>query len=234
MTFKRLAGIGLIAAGILFIFIFLSQPKAVEAQCGSQSSSCRNCHEVSQTHPVNTSGEWHISHAFGDFCQFCHGGNVQATDANLAHTGMFYPLENPAGSCASCHPRDFQELAMGYGDILGVDVGSSAAIGANTDASALESVNATLAAPPPLTGENITLIDYNRRYAITVLGEKDPPAWGDPILAGLAIFLTGMVGFLFWRFEKIGDKLRELSQSPFLIGDPDHQPQPPDHIPGID
>ena len=48
------------------------------AQCGSQASSCKNCHEVKGENAVNAKGDWHISHAFGDFlrvlpCGECGG-----------------------------------------------------------------------------------------------------------------------------------------------------------------
>ena len=33
--------------------------------------------------PVANNGDWHKVHAFGDFCEFCHAGNVQATAGEL-------------------------------------------------------------------------------------------------------------------------------------------------------
>ncbi len=63
-----------IAAGI-----FLATATPASAQCGSQASSCKNCHEVQGEMPVNADGTgWHQSHAFGDFCYICHAGNNQA------------------------------------------------------------------------------------------------------------------------------------------------------------
>ena len=58
------------------------------AQCGSAASSCKNCHEVKGEDAVNAKGDWHTQHAFGDFCEFCHAGNVQAADKTAAHQGL--------------------------------------------------------------------------------------------------------------------------------------------------
>ena len=95
------------------------------AQCGSQASSCKNCHEVKGEDPVNTKGDWHISHAFGDFCEFCHAGNAQATDKAAAHEGMVQPLGDVKANCSSCHADDYQSLAEKYATALGVTVGAS-------------------------------------------------------------------------------------------------------------
>ena len=101
-----------------------SQASSVLAQCGSQISSCKNCHEVQEKKPVNTDGTpWHTSHAFGDFCYICHGGNQQATDETLAHSGMVDPLSDIKASCQSCHPSDYQTKAQVYATKLGVQIG---------------------------------------------------------------------------------------------------------------
>ncbi len=95
------------------------------AQCGSQASSCKNCHEVKGEDPVNAKGDWHVSHAFGDFCEFCHAGNVQATDKAAAHEGMVDPLGDVKANCSSCHADDYQAKAEKYASALGVTVGAS-------------------------------------------------------------------------------------------------------------
>src|SRR5688572_16953692 len=59
-------------------------PFSAKAQCGTSASSCQSCHEVQKQDPVNTEGDWHIQHSFGDFCEFCHGGNVTATEIDVA------------------------------------------------------------------------------------------------------------------------------------------------------
>ncbi len=94
------------------------------AQCGSQASSCKNCHEVKGEDAVNAKGDWHTQHAFGDFCEFCHGGNVQATDKAPAHEGLVQPLGDVKTNCASCHADDYQARAEKYAVALGVTVGA--------------------------------------------------------------------------------------------------------------
>jgi len=95
------------------------------AQCGSQASSCKNCHEVKGEDAVNAKGDWHISHAFGDFCEFCHAGNVAATDKAAAHEGLVTPLSDVKANCSSCHADDYQTRAEKYATALGVAVGAS-------------------------------------------------------------------------------------------------------------
>ena len=96
------------------------------AQCGSQASSCKSCHEVAGEDPINDKGDWHVSHAFGDFCEFCHSGNVQATDKAEAHTGMVEPLGDLKVNCASCHAIDYQAKAEVYAKTLGITLGAKA------------------------------------------------------------------------------------------------------------
>ena len=95
------------------------------AQCGSQASSCKNCHEVKGEDSVNAKGDWHVSHAFGDFCEFCHGGNVQATDEAAAHQGLVQPLDDVKTNCSSCHADDYQAKAETYAKTLGVTLGAA-------------------------------------------------------------------------------------------------------------
>ena len=82
---------GMTTAGFFLVVtasIWLGSATPVNAQCGSQASSCKNCHEVQGEDPVNNDGTaWHPSHAFGDFCYICHAGNNQAIDKAEAHTG---------------------------------------------------------------------------------------------------------------------------------------------------
>src|SRR5512145_3429563 len=100
--FISLGGLLLLLAGLSLWFLLLPQP--VAAQCGSQASSCKNCHEVQAQDPVNNDGTgWHESHAFGDFCYLCHAGNPQATDIEAAHTGLVPPLADVKAACQQCH-----------------------------------------------------------------------------------------------------------------------------------
>src|SRR3990172_5815173 len=116
----------LIAAGMLVIVvaIWLGTAQPASAQCGSQASSCKNCHEVQGQDPVNAKGDWHIQHAFIDACVVCHAGNDQAVDKDAAHTGMVPPLDDVQASCSRCHPTDTLELAQTYAATLGVEVGT--------------------------------------------------------------------------------------------------------------
>ncbi|MAS35583.1 MAG: hypothetical protein CL610_16350 [Anaerolineaceae bacterium] len=108
------------------LWLFPGQP--VSAQCGSQASSCKNCHEVQAEFPVNTDGTgWHESHAFGDFCYICHAGNQQATDMEESHAGLVSPLSDIEASCQMCHAADLDERAQVYATILNVDLSSSGA-----------------------------------------------------------------------------------------------------------
>ena len=62
----------MVAASILLVVaagFWLATATPASAQCGSQASSCKNCHEVQGQTPVNGDGTaWHTFHAFGDFC----------------------------------------------------------------------------------------------------------------------------------------------------------------------
>ncbi len=105
--------------------LFFLPPRSVSAQCGSQASSCKNCHETQAQDPVNNDGTaWHTQHAFGDFCYLCHAGNNQATDKVAAHTGLVSPLADIDASCKSCHPNDTLTFAQTYAATLGQTIGT--------------------------------------------------------------------------------------------------------------
>ena len=68
-------------AMVIAASIFLTTATPVSAQCGSQASSCKNCHEAQAEMPVNADGTgWHQSHAFGDFCYICIGFDISCRD----------------------------------------------------------------------------------------------------------------------------------------------------------
>jgi hypothetical protein len=113
---------GLLAL-VIVACVWLLPILSVQAQCGSQASSCKNCHEVQAELPVNNDGNgWHESHAFGDFCYICHAGNQQATEEEAAHAGMVPPLSDVEASCQMCHADDLTERAQVYASILGQDL----------------------------------------------------------------------------------------------------------------
>ncbi len=182
------------------------------AQCGSQASSCKNCHEVQAQDPVNNDGTgWHQSHAFGDFCEFCHAGNVQATDKDAAHTGMVAPLADVQASCGSCHAQDLEARAQVYAAALGVDFGKGGG-GGTTDGGQPSGD----AAPTPQPGSPDTstssssvvvnepgVIDYNARYEQTTSGGLNVN-WGD-VIVGVLIVVVGAGGgsFVYWNERRL-------------------------------
>lgn len=198
MRLKRLPfyllGVGLVLLITVGIFLLLpAQP--VSAQCGSQASSCKNCHETQAKDPVNNDGTaWHTSHAFGDFCYLCHAGNNTATDKTAAHAGMVDPLKDIAASCKSCHAADYQAKAQLYATTLGVTIGSSAS--APTQAAsqpAASTTPAALDAPAAAPASSIPaaqMVDYTQRYNENVLGQK-------PVNVGNIILIVMIAAMLF-------------------------------------
>ena len=198
----------LLAAGLLLALgttVWLVTATPASAQCGSQASSCKNCHEVQGELPVNGDDtSWHTAHAFGDFCYLCHAGNSQATDKTEAHTGMVPPLSDVKANCIQCHPNDYEALAQEYATTLGVEVGSGAASTSSGEAaSGSETVSATAAGNAPcatdLVVDDPNLVDYVQRYNEIVLGKK-PFNIGNAILIGMiGIVAIGGGGFVAMR-----------------------------------
>jgi hypothetical protein len=188
-----------LATGLVLLFsvgiFFLLPAQPVSAQCGSQASSCKNCHETQAKDPVNNDGTaWHTSHAFGDFCYLCHAGNNTATDETAAHAGLVAPLSDIAASCKSCHAADYQAKAQVYATTLGVTIGASAP--APTKAASQSSSSTTPAAAvvpaaaPAAVIPAADMVDYSQRYAETVLGQK-------PVNIGNVILILMIAGMLF-------------------------------------
>ncbi len=202
---------------IVALILVWPAPKA-SAQCGSQASSCKTCHETNNEKSVNNDGTgWHTGHAFADFCYACHGGNSQSMNKDEAHAGMVPPMQDIQTACAGCHPNDLMERAQKYATILGVDLSTTSSAPAAT-APAASGTESTPAAPagsttggqpsdPASSGEILTggsgeVIDYNARYE-----GKTPVNWGNVILAVL-IVLVGAGGGVFVYFNE--RKLRGL------------------------
>ncbi len=223
----------LIVSGIL-----LMTPTVAHAQCGSQASSCKNCHEVQGQKPVNNDGTaWHQSHAFGDFCYICHGGNQQATDKDAAHQGMVDPLSDVKAACQQCHVSDYQARAQVYATALGVTLGSDTAApaaGGDTGSAA-----PTAAAPAPAAGSGSSAapaqgcnevvvndpdaVNYAQNYDEIVLGKK-PINWGNTVLLGLiGVLLIGGGGFVITREKlvnvKFGDTRKVEDEYPADVVD---------------
>ncbi len=214
MQYKNTA-LSLIFIGLAIVVTIgfdLTTATPVSAQCGSQASSCKNCHETQAQKPVNADGTgWHQSHAFGDFCYICHGGNQQATDKDAAHKGMVSPLADVKASCQQCHVADLDARAKVYADKLGVAIGTTTAAVA-APASSEAPVAAPVAGPAPSAASNQTCnqlvvddpnaVNYVQNYDEIVLGKK-PVNWGNMILLGMiGVMLVGGGGFVITR-EKL-------------------------------
>jgi hypothetical protein len=195
-----------LGAGLVLVLVsaFLISATPVKAQCGSQVSSCKNCHETQAQDPVNNDGTtWHVQHAFGDFCYLCHAGNNQATDKVAAHTAMVAPLSDVVANCKSCHPNDYEKLAQVYATTLGQTVGTGTGPGAATPTQAAVTSAAT-EAPTGLPGggavvQPAEVVDYVQQYDQTVAGAR-PVNAGDIILGILiAALVLGGGGLVLWN-----------------------------------
>lgn len=203
MNRKRITFI-IVAIGVMLVtgsfFMMTATPAA--AQCGSQASSCKNCHETQAQDPVNNDGTaWHTQHAFGDFCYLCHAGNNQATDKVAAHTGMVAPLADINASCQSCHPTDTLAKAQVYATTLGQVVGAG---GTGTSAPAQSTLPAStdVASTPAPTAviPSADMVDYSQRYDAIALG-KTPANVGNIILIVILAVLVFGGGFFVLRRE---------------------------------
>ena len=192
------------------------------AQCGSQASSCKNCHEVKGEDSVNAKGDWHVSHAFGDFCEFCHGGNVQATDKGAAHQGMVQPLGDVKTNCSSCHADNYQAKAETYAKTLGVTIGiGSGSPQAPTGSSApSESAPQQPTAPqqpaapqagvqPAPTPTSNQITDYVAQYR----AERPLPPSAGTIITSLFLGLTVVGGgsFVLWNERRLRSRPRSMA-----------------------
>jgi hypothetical protein len=197
---------------LLFSALWLWTAQPVSAQCGSQASSCKNCHEVQGELPVNSDGTgWHQSHAFGDFCYICHAGNNQSMDKAEAHTGLVPPLSDIQASCQQCHLDDLEARAQVYATALGIEIGGGAetaspeAEPATTEPASSEAVASVLVVTE-LDVDDPNLVDYTQRYNEIVLGKK-PVNWGNVIL----IVMIGMLAVGGGGFVVVNEKLVKVS-----------------------
>jgi hypothetical protein len=200
-----------IISGLILVLgsgLWLITATPASAQCGSQASSCKNCHEVQGQKPVNTDGTaWHTSHAFGDFCYICHAGNQQATDKDASHQGMVDPLSDVKAACQQCHATDYEARAQVYATTLGVTLGASAATPnpvASTPAAVAEQPASAPVAPSSseVIYDDPNLVDYSARYDEIVLG-KTPVNWGNVVLIAMIILLAVGGGLFVIYNEKL-------------------------------
>jgi hypothetical protein len=177
------------------------------AQCGSQASSCKNCHEVKGEDAVNAKGDWHISHAFGDFCEFCHAGNVQATDKAAAHEGLVTPLGDVKANCSSCHADDYQTRAEKYATALGVTVGASNTKPPAASSGSSQPSSQPPAAQPPAQAETAPkpaivlpakaeIVDYTQPSSTVNMGN---------VITALLLIITVVGGgaFVYWNEKRL-------------------------------
>jgi hypothetical protein len=214
MLYKKTAFHFFLAGTTILIItgVLLAAATPVRAQCGSQASSCKNCHEVQGQLSVNVDGTgWHQSHSFGDFCYVCHAGNNQAKEKAAAHEGMVSPLADVKASCQQCHVADLDARAKVYGDALGVEVGSGTAAPASGES---ETVPVSAEAAPAVASNqcNEVVVDdpnhvnYAANYDEIVLGKK-PINWGNMILIGMiGLIAVGGGGFVVTREKLINVK----------------------------
>jgi hypothetical protein len=191
--------------GAIFMagFFLLLPAREATAQCGSQASSCKNCHETQAQDPVNNDGTaWHTQHAQIDACVSCHAGNPQSTDKTQSHTGMVAWYSDVKAGCYSCHPDDYIQLAQGYATTLGVTLGEAGTVPADLTPEATSPTTATVGTEP--TGGGIVVsqpgtIDYVQQYQQTVLGEH-PINLGNVIVVLMILgLLFGGGGFVYWN-----------------------------------
>ena len=202
MNQKRITFI-FVMIGVLLVTgsVFLMTASPVNAQCGSQASSCKNCHETQAQDPVNNDGTtWHTQHAFGDFCYLCHAGNNQATEKVAAHTGMAAPLADVNVSCQGCHPNDVLAKAQVYATTLGQQVGTSGSSTGTTSQSTSAAAPATNESVPAVVVLAADMVDYSQRYDAVALGKKPVNIGNIIMIAILAVIVLGG-GFYILRRE---------------------------------
>ncbi len=193
-------------------------PRPALAQCGSSVSSCKNCHEVQGKDSVNAKGAWHTDHAFGDFCEFCHGGNVKGVDEASAHVGLVNPLADVKTSCQSCHANNYMTLAQQYATTLGQPLGTGSTPGPTPAASGGTPTAAGAAPCGPAAPTSGQLIDLNKIYADT--GKPPAPNIGNWILSALIgatlLVLLGLV----WHYDnplpRLAALVRQILVTPVL------------------
>jgi hypothetical protein len=176
------------------------------AQCGSQASSCKNCHEVKGEAAVNAKGDWHISHAFGDFCEFCHAGNVAATDQAAAHEGLVTPLGDVKANCSSCHADDFETRAEKYAAALGVTIGASSTKPPAASTGSKPSSQPPASQPPAqvetapkpaiVMPAKTEMVDYTQPSGTVNMGN---------VIAALLLIITVVGGgaFVYWNEKRL-------------------------------
>lgn len=196
------------ALTLLFGAMMLVSAQPASAQCGTSASSCKNCHETQGKGSVANNGDWHKAHAFGDFCEFCHAGNVQAAAQDEAHVGMVAPLGDVKASCQGCHPDDYNPLAQTYASTLGVDLMSGGGGGTQPPADSAPGGDDSCTTGPtaisaPLGDEEI---DFNLLYAEATTPPPLISNWGNIILVLMIVGVAAVFFVTAWSWENWGQK----------------------------
>ena len=203
----------LFLAGLLLLF----PVNKANAQCGSQASSCKNCHEIQAQKPVNNDGTtWHTEHQQIDACVNCHAGNPQSMDKAASHMGMVPWESDVKAGCFTCHPDDYLDKAQVYATTLGTTLGGGAPSAAVTQPAAAPSAPVTAASP----AEGIVVsepgeIDYTKQYDETVLGQRSIN-WGNVILIVMILaIVVGGGAFVYWNERRLSGRKGFFPQSLF-------------------
>jgi hypothetical protein len=196
-----------LGAIILFGLLLLWPTIKASAQCGSQASSCKNCHETQAQDAVNNDGKaWHMEHQQIDACVNCHAGNPQSTDKTESHTGMVPWYSDVKAGCYTCHPNDYMALAQGYATTLGVQLGSGGGTPStsSTQPTSPPSRPAATSEPAPAIVVNEPgVIDYARQYDETVLGKRTIN-WGNVIVMAMILGIAiGGGAFVYWNERRL-------------------------------
>jgi len=180
--------------GLFSVFLgssyYIGPQKTAQAACGASTSSCKTCHEVKGEDPVSKKGDWHVQHAFGDFCQACHLGVATEDDKTKAHAGViFKPLAQSDQSCSSCHPSDTATRVTKYSG----SVSSTAPAGATNTGT-----------PSPIGGNNPadSAGSTAPSAAATHLIEQDKTPWLAWAIGIIDVFVLFILGILLLRWKK--------------------------------
>jgi hypothetical protein len=195
-------------SAILITGLFVLLPaKDTSAQCGSQASSCKNCHETQSADPVNSDGTaWHTQHAQIDACVSCHAGNPQSTDKDQSHSGMVPWNSDVKAGCYACHPDDYMQLAQEYATTLGVtldEAGATPAAGSPQPTAVTTTTVETGSGGGGMVISEPGTIDYVQQYDETVLGVRSIN-WGNVIVVLMILgILFGGGAFVYWNERRL-------------------------------
>lgn len=220
---RLLALTAIVVTGLLAVLISaIGAPQPASAACGASSSSCKTCHEINRKLPVNQKGDWHTAHAMGDYCSFCHGGNVQAADEAAAHEGLADPFADVKLSCSSCHQDDYQKKAEGYAAALGVTIGSGA--GGDGEAGDGSSSGGTVTGgSTPAGGAAVSpasasgpVLDFNQYY-VEYWGTKGMSTRNKVLVVVLALLILGFPAI--WSYYRYHERLVGRLKRPRLTAE---------------